>query len=328
MFFITLIFYVLFFFFLISPLFSFFFFFFFNDTATTEIYTLSLHDALPIYVRRARVAVRVGDRDARQGDVAGVGQGEGVRHDLAGDRDLGRGRGLLDVEPRALDDRDGVVVGVGTGLGRIGRDGVVEVTVAAAVRIDLGLGDGVVAGVGPGLADLELAVGVGVAGDVRRARVAVRVGDRDARQGDVAGVGQGEGVRHDLAGDRDLGRGRGLLDVEGRTCDHDGVAVIAAAVVRRGDRGGVLDRAAVTGVRRPMDVDGPALAGRQGRIGTREDVGIGSRVDGAAHAGRVARRHIRGPDDPSRQVVRDCDPKGRRRAGIRDGDIEPDLAAN
>src|SRR5258706_16249402 len=28
-----------------------FFFFFFNDTATTEIYTLSLHDALPIYPR-------------------------------------------------------------------------------------------------------------------------------------------------------------------------------------------------------------------------------------------------------------------------------------
>src|SRR5438094_3797417 len=27
---------------------SIFFFFFFNDTATTEIYTLSLHDALPI----------------------------------------------------------------------------------------------------------------------------------------------------------------------------------------------------------------------------------------------------------------------------------------
>src|SRR3712207_8049380 len=26
-------------------------FFFFNDTATTEIYTLSLHDALPIYTR-------------------------------------------------------------------------------------------------------------------------------------------------------------------------------------------------------------------------------------------------------------------------------------
>src|SRR5215467_15148667 len=29
-----------------------FFFFFFNDTATTEIYTLSLHDALPISAGR------------------------------------------------------------------------------------------------------------------------------------------------------------------------------------------------------------------------------------------------------------------------------------
>src|SRR3712207_8220779 len=28
--------------------------FFFNDTATTEIYTLSLHDALPILLRRPR----------------------------------------------------------------------------------------------------------------------------------------------------------------------------------------------------------------------------------------------------------------------------------
>src|SRR5256885_17246734 len=51
-----------------------FFFFFFNDTATTEIYTLSLHDALPIWWRaggeaaRFREVVRVGaqrrpDRD-------------------------------------------------------------------------------------------------------------------------------------------------------------------------------------------------------------------------------------------------------------------------
>src|SRR5258708_32609628 len=35
------------FFFEFMPILS--FFFFFNDTATTEIYTLSLHDALPIY---------------------------------------------------------------------------------------------------------------------------------------------------------------------------------------------------------------------------------------------------------------------------------------
>src|SRR5256885_7124514 len=32
------------------------FFFFFNDTATTEIYTLSLHDALPISARRLSAA--------------------------------------------------------------------------------------------------------------------------------------------------------------------------------------------------------------------------------------------------------------------------------
>src|SRR3989440_316910 len=39
---------VLFFFFLVTLSFNLFLFFFFNDTATTEIYTLSLHDALPI----------------------------------------------------------------------------------------------------------------------------------------------------------------------------------------------------------------------------------------------------------------------------------------
>src|SRR2546422_10940883 len=32
-------------------------FFFFNDTATTEIYTLSLHDALPIYASQRCAAV-------------------------------------------------------------------------------------------------------------------------------------------------------------------------------------------------------------------------------------------------------------------------------
>src|SRR3712207_8003833 len=35
------------------------FFFFFNDTATTEIYTLSLHDALPILARPADSVSRV-----------------------------------------------------------------------------------------------------------------------------------------------------------------------------------------------------------------------------------------------------------------------------
>src|SRR5438876_10267232 len=41
-----------------SPLFT---SFFFNDTATTEIYTLSLHDALPICNGLADAAARAGD---------------------------------------------------------------------------------------------------------------------------------------------------------------------------------------------------------------------------------------------------------------------------
>src|SRR3712207_8995690 len=42
--------------------------FFFNDTATTEIYTLSLHDALPIYAarRRDRPRAAVGHRAHRE----------------------------------------------------------------------------------------------------------------------------------------------------------------------------------------------------------------------------------------------------------------------
>src|ERR1035437_11032811 len=38
------------------------FFFFFNDTATTEIYTLSLHDALPISVPRTALEWTAGRR--------------------------------------------------------------------------------------------------------------------------------------------------------------------------------------------------------------------------------------------------------------------------
>src|SRR5256886_12556786 len=41
------------------------FFFFFNDTATTEIYTLSLHDALPILQKKAE-----NDRFSLPDDVA------------------------------------------------------------------------------------------------------------------------------------------------------------------------------------------------------------------------------------------------------------------
>src|SRR3712207_8549622 len=42
-------------------------FFFFNDTATTEIYTLSLHDALPIFTVRLQHELGVRVRHAEAG---------------------------------------------------------------------------------------------------------------------------------------------------------------------------------------------------------------------------------------------------------------------
>src|SRR5687768_18227887 len=47
-------------------------FFFFNDTATTEIYTLSLHDALPIW---GRLDTREGCRGRVLRESAGSGRG-------------------------------------------------------------------------------------------------------------------------------------------------------------------------------------------------------------------------------------------------------------
>src|SRR6266498_5200515 len=48
-----------------ASLLSSFFFFFFNDTATTEIYTLSLHDALPIRGAKEPAATAGGGCRAR-----------------------------------------------------------------------------------------------------------------------------------------------------------------------------------------------------------------------------------------------------------------------
>src|SRR3712207_9172368 len=69
-----------------------FLFFFFNDTATTEIYTLSLHDALPIYR-----------------DVAGRGRGPlqpQVRAAELGARDRHRRGGRLSAQQQAEEDED------------------------------------------------------------------------------------------------------------------------------------------------------------------------------------------------------------------------------
>src|SRR5258708_31808102 len=59
-------------------------FFFFNDTATTEIYTLSLHDALPIYEQPADLGIKpalkqVVDERLHDGGVLGCSFGQGER---------------------------------------------------------------------------------------------------------------------------------------------------------------------------------------------------------------------------------------------------------
>src|ERR1039458_10572226 len=64
---------------------------FFNDPATTEIYTLSLHDALPIW-SGAVYRRRDGDRQtSARGRQAGLSRSEDVRH--TGNRGARRGPG-------------------------------------------------------------------------------------------------------------------------------------------------------------------------------------------------------------------------------------------
>src|SRR2546430_8806220 len=56
-------------------------FFFFNDTATTEIYTLSLHDALPISDRESESGADAQRRDEVRPLIAFLSPTAGVRQD-------------------------------------------------------------------------------------------------------------------------------------------------------------------------------------------------------------------------------------------------------
>src|SRR5256885_8886740 len=84
--------------------FDMFVFFFFNDTATTEIYTLSLHDALPIY--RGRLGGQAGAVLGQPGP--GRYAGHAVAHGRTG-LASGAGRcqpGLGGAGPAAADRRE------------------------------------------------------------------------------------------------------------------------------------------------------------------------------------------------------------------------------
>src|SRR3712207_7364034 len=69
--------------------------FFFNDTATTEIYTLSLHDALPICVDCVR-ALRIAAHRSRAGLLPHIG--------LAGRRILGPDRLAVEILDRRSEE--------------------------------------------------------------------------------------------------------------------------------------------------------------------------------------------------------------------------------
>src|SRR5256885_5804987 len=77
---------------------GFIFFFFFNDTATTEIYTLSLHDALPIYYRAGGLPAvmnelrRAGKLHEDALTVSGKSMGENVKRAKIEDADVIRDR--------------------------------------------------------------------------------------------------------------------------------------------------------------------------------------------------------------------------------------------
>src|SRR5260221_12507478 len=93
--------------------------FFFNDTATTEIYTLSLHDALPIC--RGRVLLRGRPRAAVVQRLVVTVHAQAGHHAPLG-RELD---GVLQVEGRVALPLEGVGVGRGHGA-RAAVDGVVD----------------------------------------------------------------------------------------------------------------------------------------------------------------------------------------------------------
>src|SRR3712207_9397660 len=97
-------------------------FFFFNDTATTEIYTLSLHDALPIFAVGAEevggLPVALIGLDERRAPAAGVVPAAGVLHlDDAGAEVAEHHPGVRPGEGAGQGDDEDTVEGSGHGPG-------------------------------------------------------------------------------------------------------------------------------------------------------------------------------------------------------------------
>src|SRR2546425_10657467 len=84
--------------------------FFFNDTATTEIYTLSLHDALPISLRRKRERRREDDVPPPDRPDPGQGPEEAV---IARDLSAAAGAVLGTLRPNDVETITAAAAGAG-----------------------------------------------------------------------------------------------------------------------------------------------------------------------------------------------------------------------
>src|ERR1039457_6373535 len=107
---------------------------FFNDTATTEIYTLSLHDALPIWIGGSRIAAPC-PRSARKRR-----------------RRIGGAEGSIgDKHPKAIQARATAVRSV-PDHDRVDHRGAAQIHLPPGVRIEIGGGDGAIGKVPVGTA--------------------------------------------------------------------------------------------------------------------------------------------------------------------------------
>src|SRR3712207_1174752 len=121
--------------------------FFFNDTATTEIYTLSLHDALPILNQLFDLGVKETDRtDVVEALLTGI---PGVTRIAPNAVPADTLKINLGVPPSERENRFGVIGGDNAGFpnGRRLGDGVVDISLRVVggylIVKNLPLGDGV-----------------------------------------------------------------------------------------------------------------------------------------------------------------------------------------
>src|SRR5256886_15165981 len=96
-----------------DPLLPSIFFFFFNDTATTEIYTLSLHDALPIYIIARRTGKDVNSHTVLDGIITTI-MATIQRINIIGSREGSRNRRRLKANQTGKKFRVGIKSNIST----------------------------------------------------------------------------------------------------------------------------------------------------------------------------------------------------------------------